>query len=208
MTTEDTPTTLVPAATGAKIDQFFKAGLQRRQAQEVQDPQAFRLGIARRRYREGFTDRESFIDELRALQGPADQIDLEVIAGDLEASYDYTMDLIAVWRDAFRKGHISIATFAERIASVVVVPERSQTYVARELAKLKPEEAPTLAPVPKAYYETDAGRIEVDTIRRLRRKDILDRPTEIRELRDLGMPEDQATAIAENDDARLREKAE
>jgi len=198
----------VPPEIGRKIDEHFRRGLQITTAQKVQDPQAFRLGIARRRYREGFTDQVSFIFELQALQVPEDQIGLEIIAGDLEAAYDYSMDLIATWRDAFRKGHIDIATFTELIGSIVVDPRRVSTYAARELARLKPDQIPSLAPVPKAYYETDAGKIEVDTIRRLRRKGQLTRAQEITELIILGMPKDLATSMVDNDTARLAEKGE
>jgi len=198
----------IPPEVGRKIDDYFNRGLERARAKEVQDPQAFRLGVARRRYREGFTDRDIFISELHLLEVPEDQIELEVIAGDLEAAYDYTRDLIATWRDAFRKGNIDIATYSELISAVVVVPERARTYVARELARLKPEVGPTLEPTPKAYYETDAGKIEVDTIRRLRRKNQLTRAQEITELMELGMPEEMAVALADNDSARLAEKGE
>lgn len=200
------PTELVPTGTRQKIERYFAAGLVKQQAEDAQDPQAFRLSIARRRYREGFTTRESFIAELKALQAPPDQEELEIIAGDLEAAYDYAMDLIAVYREAFRKGNIGIATFAELIAAVVVVPERAETYVARELARLKPEEAPSLGPVVKQYYETDAGKVDVDTIRRQRRKQLIDHNTEVVQLVNLGMSGDQAEAIALNDDVRLAEK--
>ena len=207
--TEDRGFTVeIPSSLVSKIDRFFREGLQRSRAKEVQDPQAFRLGIARRRYREGFTDTAGFIEELQALQVPEDQVDLELIAGDLEAAYDYSMDLIAVWRDAFRKGHIDIATFTEQLSRIVLVPERVQTYVARELARLKPEEVPSLAPVPKAYYETDAGKLAVDTIRRQRRKKLLTREREISILQEYGMPLELATATADNDDARLADKGD
>ena len=196
---------LIPAATIQKIDQYWRAGLKTQTDQSVQDPTAFRLSIARQRYKEGFTTPEQFIAELRSLQCPEDQIPLEVIAGNFQAAYDYAMDLIATYRDAYRQGNIDIATFAEQIAKIVVVRARAETYIARELARQKPSETLSLAPVAKAYYLTDAGKIEIDTIRRLRRKDQLDRPTEIRELQSIGMPEALATAYADNDSARLGE---
>ena len=199
---------MLSAGTLAKIDRFFKAGLKTEQDQAVQDPGAFRLSIARRRYREGFTTREQFIAELEILQAPEDQLSLEIIAGDLEAAYDYTMDLIATWRDAFRKGNIDIATFTELIGLVVVVPERAATYVARELAKLKPAKGPTLEPTPQANYETDTGKIEVDTIRRLRRKNLISQDDELLELQELGMPADLAGVMVANDTARITAKGE
>jgi len=199
---------LISAETLAKIDQYFRAGLQTEQDQAVQDPGAFRLSIARRRYREGFTSRDQFISELGILHAPEDQLNLEIIAGDLEAAYDYTMDLIATWRDAFRKGNIDIATFAELISLVVVDPARAATYVARELAKLKPASGPTLEPTPQANFETDTGKVQVDTIRRLRRKNLISPEGELQELMELGMPADLAGVMVENDTARLSAKGE
>jgi hypothetical protein len=208
LTTEKTTKALIPRGTGQKIDQYFKAGLQRTKAQEVQDPQAFRLSIARRRYREGFTDQSGFIAELEALHVPEDQKVLEIIAGDLEAGYDYTMDLLNTWRTAFRSGQIDVARFAELVSQVVVVPERAQTYVARELARFKPEDLPSLAPVPQAYYETDAGKVAVDTVRRQRRKRVISQADELTALRELGVPEELAKSYVANDDIRLRKGEE
>lgn len=208
MTTNDKPKDLVPETTREKIDQHFKAGLQTRESKELQDTQGFRLSIARRRYKEGFTNRAGFRAELQALRAPANEIPLEIVAADLEYSYDYTMDLITTWRTAFRSGHIDVPTFAELLRSVVVVRERAETLIARELARLKPEEGPTLAPVPKAYYETDAGKVDVDTIRRYRRKLLISRDQEIVALQEIGVPLELATAWATNDDARLAEKGE
>lgn len=201
-------TALIIASTGAKIDRFFKAGLQKLEAEAVEDRTGFRVGIPRRRYREGFTDRSQFRQELQLLRVPDVEIPLEIVAGDLEASYDYTTDLIAVWREAFRKGHIGIERFTELIGSVVVIKTRVQTYVARELARLRPEEVPSLAPVPKQYYETDSGKLDVDTIRRQRRRRKITRDQEIVALLTLGMGTELANSYADNDDERLAKKGE
>ncbi|MBA7586215.1 hypothetical protein ES708_28211 [subsurface metagenome] len=76
----------------------------------------------------------------------------------------------------------------------------------REVARLKPEELATVIAPPKPYYETDAGKLLVDTIRRERRKLLISRDQEIASLLETGMPVAQATAIADNDDVRLAEK--
>jgi hypothetical protein len=198
----------IPASTRTAIDRHFRAGLRQKSDEAAQDPEAFRLSIARRRYREGFTDRAGFENELEALRVPENQLQLEVIAGDLEAAYDYSMDLLTVYRTAFRSGQISIERFAELVRDIVLVPDRVRAYVARELARFKPEDGPTVSPVPTAEYETDAGKVKVDTIRRLRRKNRIDRNQELADLQLLGMPADVANAIADNDDARLAEKGE
>jgi len=57
-------------------------------------------------------------------------------------------------------------------------------------------------------YETDAGKVSIDTIRRQRRKLLLTRADEVQQLLTLDMPKELAQAYANNDDARLAEKAE
>jgi hypothetical protein len=77
-----------------------------------------------------------------------------------------------------------------------------------ERARLKPTEALTPIAPPVPEYETDIGKIKVDTIRRTRRKELISRDQEITYLQGLGMTPDHATTIANNDDIRLAEKAE
>ena len=60
---------------------------------------------------------------------------------------------------------------------------------------------------PLAFFETDQGKIRVDTIRRLHRKGQLTKDQEVALLIGTGMTPDYAVDIADNDDARLSEKA-
>ena len=55
-------------------------------------------------------------------------------------------------------------------------------------------------------YETDAGKVAIDTIRRNRRKLLIDHAAEVKELMGLDMPDYYAEALADNDDVRLTEK--
>ena len=135
-----------------------------------------------------------------------EELDIELAAGRLDYATDYLRDLIAAYRDAVRKGNLSIDGYRERLSELGLVPERVMGYVLREVARLKPEELPTVIAPPRPYYETDAGRIQVDTIRRRRRKLIITRDQEIAALLETGMPVDQATSAADNDDVRLAEK--
>jgi hypothetical protein len=57
-------------------------------------------------------------------------------------------------------------------------------------------------------YETDAGKVEIDTIRRERRKGLVTREQEVESLVKLEMPDWFAEALADNDDVRLTGKAE
>lgn len=197
---------IIPTRTLSAIDTYFKKALARTYATEVQDPTGFRLSIARRRFKEGMTTEDQFISELRALRVPEDQIELEVIAGRLEYAYDYTMDLIAAYRDAVRKGNIGLDFYLDSLLSLGIVPERATGYQIRERARQKPEEAlTTVAPV-KPYYETDAGKVQVDTIRRQRRARKISRDEEIASFLELGMPPELAISYADNDDERLRKE--
>ena len=197
---------LVPQSTKTAITEYFSRALQRERADQVGDQVGFRKGIARKRFREGLTNEDQFTMELRALYTPENEIPLELVAGRLDYAYDYTMDLLAAWRDAVRKGNIGIDQYGEVLSTIGIVPERVGGYMLREVARQKPEEAPTVVAPPTAEYLTDIGKIKVDTIRRQRRKLIITRDEEIAALTQLGMPEPEAQSVAFNDDVRLAEK--
>jgi len=198
---------LVPASIRTKIDTYFARGLALISADKVESVRSGRIGVARTRFREGFTTEEQFMDELKLLRVSDEELELELAAAELDYATDYLRDLIAAYRDAVRKGHISIDQYRDRLTELGVVPERAAGYMLREVARLKPEEVATVIAPPKPYYETDAGKIQVDTIRRRRRKLLISRDQEIAALLETGMPIDQATAAANNDDVRLAEKA-
>jgi len=197
---------LVPVTTQQKIDTYFALGLARLGAAKVAEVRSGRVGIARTRFREGFTTEEQFIEELKLLRVSDEELDLELAAAKLDYATDYIRDLIAAYRDAVRKGNLSIEGYRDRLIELGLVPERVAGYMIREVARLKPEELPTVIAPPAPYYEADAGKVQVDTIRRRRRKLIITRDQEIAALLEIGMPVDQATALANNDDIRLAEK--
>ena len=198
---------VVPVSIRQEIDAYFARGLARIGAAAVEDVRSGRIGVARTRFREGFTNEEQFIQELKMLRVSDEELELELAAAKLDYATDYLRDLIAAYRDAVRKGNLSIDGYRDRLTELGLVPERVAGYMLREVARLKPEELATVIAPPKPYYETDAGKIMVDTIRRQRRKLLITRDQEIAALLDTGMPIDQATAAANNDDVRLAEKA-
>lgn len=163
-------------------------------------------GAAVKRFKEGLTTEEQFSGELMMLGYSEEQIPKYMAAARMDYAYDYTMDLISAFRDAVRKGNISIDDYRSSLLNLGIVPERVEGYVLRERARLKPKEPLTpIAPrVPS--YETDAGKVIVDTTRRLRRKLLMSRDEELASLIELGMEPAYATAIANNDDVRLAEK--
>jgi hypothetical protein len=64
-----------------------------------------------------------------------------------------------------------------------------------------------IAPVVLKQYETEAGKIEVDTIRRLARSRQIEANVELQALTALAMPVDLAQAIVDNDSLRLIKQA-
>jgi len=197
---------LIPAATLTKIDTYWRSGLQRQAAEETKELRGMFGTVARARFREGLTTEEQFEEELRLLNYPDADIPNYLAAGRLEYALDLFRDLLAAWRDAVRKGNIGIDAYGKRLSDLGLVPERVAGYMLREVARVKPEELPTAIGPPRTFFETDAGKVQVDTIRRQRRKLIITRDQEIAGLLGTGMPVDQATAIADNDDVRLAEK--
>jgi len=199
---------LVPQTTRTAISTYFARGLAIISADKVESVRSGRIGVARTRFKEGFTTEEQFIEELKLLRVSEEELELELASARLDYATDYTRDLIAAYRDAVRKGHITINQYKERLLELGVVKERVAGYMLREVARLKPEELATVIAPPKPYYETDAGKVVVDSIRRRRRKLLITRDQEIADLLETGMPIDQATALANNDDVRLAEKGE
>ena len=200
-------TELIPTNIRTKIDTYFAQGLQRLRADKTEELRGMFGSVARARFKEGLTTEDQYTEELRILNYPEEDIPRYLAGGRLEYALDLFRDLLAAWRDAVRKGNISIEQFGQRLSELGLVPERVATYMLREVARLKPGETPGVIAPPKPYYETDAGKIWVDTIRRRRRKLLISRDQEIASLLEIGMPIDQATAAADNDDVRLAEKA-
>jgi hypothetical protein len=160
-------------------------------------------GIAVKRFKEGMTTESQYRSELTILGYTDQQFPQYLAAAQMEFAYDYITDLISAYRDAAAKGQISLDDFRARLVSLGVVPARVEAYVLRVRARLDP--AGPLKPVgpPKAEYETDAGKLKVDTLRRKRQSQIITRDVEGAGLLTLGMPVEYVTAIVDNDDARL-----
>jgi hypothetical protein len=164
-------------------------------------------GTALKRFKEGMTTESQFRDELMLLGYTDQQYPQYLAAAKMDYAYDYITDLISAYRDAVRKGNISLEEYRQALLGLGIVPEKVEAYVLRERARQKPTEKLTpISPV-KPTYETDMGKVQVDTLRRQRRKMAITRDQEISNLQTLGMPVDYARALADNDDIRLAEKA-
>lgn len=197
---------LIPSSIKDKITKAYAAAQAQKAAGITTDTAGFRLGVARKRFKEGLTNEEQFTTELRLLGIPEGEIPLEIIAGRMDYAFDYTMDLIAAWRDGVRKGNISIDKYKEHLTSLGMVPERVVGYILRETVRQSSEGDTTLVAPVTPFYQTDSGKIQVDTLRRQRRKLLITRDQEIAALVDIGMSTGEAQSIADNDDVRIAEK--
>jgi hypothetical protein len=164
-------------------------------------------GYAITRYKEGFSTESNFKEELRMLRYSEEEIPVFLAAGDLAYATDYLSDLKAAYTAAATKGNISLDDYRQALVGLGIVPERVAAFVLRVRATLKPKEKLTLIAPPEPVYETEAGKVQVDTIRRLRRKNLITPDQELSDLLTLGMDVGQATAIANNDNVRMAEKA-
>uniref|UniRef100_A0A6M3XSW2 Uncharacterized protein n=1 Tax=viral metagenome TaxID=1070528 RepID=A0A6M3XSW2_9ZZZZ len=163
-------------------------------------------GAAVKRFKEGLTTEDQFRGEMTLLGYSEQQFPKYLAAAKMDYAYDYTMDLVSAYRDAVRKGHFDLGGYREALLGLGMVPERVEGYVLRERARLKPTEALTPLAPPTAVYETDAGKVVIDTTRRRRRKLLITRDQEMAIFIELGMDPDYAGALADNDDVRLAEK--
>lgn len=165
-------------------------------------------GAAVKRFKEGLTTEEQFSGELTMLGYSLEQIPKYTAAAKMDYAYDYIMDLLSAYRDAVRKGNLSLDEYRGALLGLGMVPERVEGYILRERARLRPGEPLTPLAPPTPEYETDAGKVKVDTIRRERRKRLISKDQEVAGLLALGMEVGLATAIGENDNIRLAEKVE
>jgi len=163
-------------------------------------------GYAVTRFKEGYTTESEYRQELLNLGYPEDQLGLYVAAAELAYATDYLTDLKSAYTAAASKGNMSLDEYRVALISLGIRPERVNAFVMRVKAALDPKAKLTLVAPPTPVYETDAGKLRSDTLRRLRRKAKISRDEEIAGLLGLGMPVGLAAANADNDDARLAEK--
>ncbi len=162
--------------------------------------------VAITRYKEGLTNEEGFSSELQALRFTDKEIPLLLTGAKLSYATDYTLDLISAYTAAVNKGAISPDEYRDNLIALGLVRERVTGYVLKAQVYLYQAKKPTTVKPPVPEYETEPGKLEVDTLRRRRRKGIITSKEEIAALRELEMDADYAKAIADNDDARLTEK--
>lgn len=169
------------------------------------DVKAYGITNALTRYKLGMTTEDQCKSELALLHAPESQVPVYLAATRLAYATDYTQDLMTAYQAAVRDGNISADDYRSYLLDLGLVPERVEGLVLIEIARQKPAAKPTTVAPPKAAYLTDAGKIEMDTIRRQRRKNLITVSQEVSFLQGIGMPVNYATAIADNDTVRIGE---
>jgi hypothetical protein len=163
-------------------------------------------GAAVTRFKEGFTNEAGFKAEMTMLGYSDEQFTKYLVAAQMDYATDYMRDMISAYRDAVRKGNISLDEYRNRLSELGIVAQRVEAYVIREKVRFRPGEEPWAKEGPTPLYDTDWGKIEVDTIRRRRRKNLITAGDQTMELGKLGMPSSLIGAIVANDNVRLAEK--
>ncbi len=171
----------------------------------VGTPQAIMISAAVNRFKLGLTDQPTFENELRVLQCAENLLPLYVYGANLDYTTSFTLELMTAYVDGVRAGNISIEDYRDLLLGLGLMPERVEADVYREVVRVKPRATTTAVTPGAATYTTDAGKLAVDTIRRQRRKGVLDRTMQIVALLKLGMDGAYAAAVADNDDIRLGE---
>jgi hypothetical protein len=165
-------------------------------------------GYAITRYKEGLTSDNELEEELRLLRYSEEEIPVFVSAAKLAYATDYVIDLKAAYTAAANKGQISLDEYRSALRGLGISGDRVAAFSMRVKATLNPKGRVTTVTALTPVYETDAGKLQVDTLRRLRRKGLISRDQEMAGLLELGMEVSLANSTAANDDVRLAEKAE
>ncbi len=169
----------------------------------VEEPKAAGISIAVTRFSTGETTEGQFRDELSLLGAPAIDMDRNVAAANLVYAHDYIMDLKTAYTAAIRANNLTLDEFRQALLGIGLQPERVEGLCLIERARIKPKQALTPTSPAVAYYDTNIGKIQVDTVRRQRRKGQLTRDQEIAALIATGYEPAEATVVADNDDERL-----
>ncbi len=158
------------------------------------------------RFKAGITTEEQLTAELKILNVGDNLIPLYLQGARLDYATAYINDLISANDAAVLSGQIDLNQYRDNLLGFGLVPERVMARVLVNNVKLRAKYKPGIIAAPKPTYQTEAGRIEVDTIRKERLLGILDRASEQAQLVALGMDSELAGTIARNDDTAIAER--
>lgn len=154
--------------------------------------------IAISRFKEGFDTEDQFRQNMVGLGIDAGQLSRYVFAANLNYLYDYQTDLKAYYIDLYHRRAIEEPELRSDLVQTGLAPDRLDLVVSQQkikrLAAAKEAEDPAIA-------------VEFDTIRDRRKKLLISRDDEVKQLVAIGKELPYALAIADNDDVALAEKA-
>jgi hypothetical protein len=149
------------------------------------------------RFQEGFDDEKALRQNLTTL-GIADQmLDRYVFAAQLKYLYDYQVDMKAYYIDAYHRRAIEEPELRTSLVQAGLAADRLDLVV--DAQKIKRLAAAKVADPPELS-------VQFDTIRDRRKKLLITRDVEVKQLVAMGKELPYALAIADNDDVALAEK--
>lgn len=101
----------------------------------TEEPKALFRGTVIRRFREGFIDMDGLTQELQALGYGPGEVGRIRMGAELEYELDVLADVLASYRDLYRKDVYTDEVFADKLTALGVVPERVDAYLFRERAR-------------------------------------------------------------------------
>ena len=156
-----------------------------------------------RRYREGFTDYNQFVQEMRMLGYPDKAIDSYRMVADLEYQTDYYTDLLAVYKDAHYKQLITTGEYRSMLRELGIRPERAEAYIDRAEIRLTPKPKPPPKPEVMPLYRRDIGAVRYREALTAFRGRVIDSGELYRRLTELEVPYDVAEATLRIEEAKL-----
>ncbi|MFQ5826172.1 MAG: hypothetical protein ACE5IA_02335 [Dehalococcoidia bacterium] len=156
---------------------------------EAQRPRGIAAGLAVRRHREGLTTMEEMVEELTVPGYTPDEVRRYQLQAELEYETDYTMDLIAVYREAFRRDQIDDGEFDELLARLGMIPDRREALIQREVLRKTPRL--------KAPEPPEVRAITTAQVLRAFREGVFDEARARQELADRGFPEANVDVLVE-----------
>lgn len=151
-------------------------------------------GVAMTRFKEGFIGEDDLRYSLSTL-GVTDRLmDKYIFAAELQYLTDYQVDVRTYYIDAYHRREIEETDLRSGLTSAGMAPDRIDLIVqAQQIKRLKAPAAP----------EPPELKIQEETIRMRRDKNLITRDQEIQQLVDIGKEIPYALAISNQDDVKL-----
>lgn len=150
-------------------------------------------------YLDGFIDIDTYGADLSALGEPANVVEANEAAAEARRNRTMAKAKIQYMLTAISKQRLTLAEFQTELQNMAIDPPMIDLYLQQAALKVKADA------VVYAYYQTDAGKTELDTIRRRRVRGDIDATTELNLLVGLELSQGLAKAYVDNDTSRIRD---